>query len=170
MEKLRLREAPGLAQGHRVCRIKLETKPRLLNSHSWGLFCLSLLYPLLLSRDWVRSKRLGVNLGPCWMVMGRNGAGRGKGVPTNPNSHSAGRAVSNYPGGREGGCLFGCKNPSFQHLWAEVTFLSPFELSQASSPFPLILRSKMKSPAYSISSELPFSVFGKVCVWGEGAA
>lgn len=64
MEKLRLREAPGLAQGHSVCRIKLETKPRLLNSHSWGLFCLSLLYPLLLSRDWVRSKRLGGKFGP----------------------------------------------------------------------------------------------------------
>lgn len=39
-----------------------------------------------------------------------------------------------------------CKNPSFQHLWAEVTFLSPFELLQAFSPFPLILRSKINPP------------------------
>lgn len=88
-------------------------------------------------------------MGPSWMVVGRNRAGRGKGVPTTQNPHSVGRAVSNYHGGRERVCLFGLKNPSFQHLWAEVTFLSPLKLSQAFSPFLLIVRSKIKSPADS---------------------
>lgn len=48
--------------------------------------------------------------------------------------------------GKGGGCLLVCKNPSFQHLWAEVAFLSPLELLQAVIPFPLILRSKNQPP------------------------
>lgn len=52
-------------------------------------------------------------------------------------------------------CLLGCKNPRFQHLWAEVTFLAP-QPPQAPSPFPLMGRSQSRSPADSLF-RAPFS-------------
>lgn len=93
---------PKVIQG-----VKPDTKPTLPNSHSWGLFCNRIQDPLLLSGGWVEGKRLGGKLGPFWMAVGRNGAGRRKGVPTTLNPpYSVGRAVSNYPGGREEGFAF----------------------------------------------------------------
>lgn len=61
--------------------------------------------------------------------------------------------------------FLGVKNPSFQHLWAEVTFLSPLKLSQAFSPFLLIVRSKIKPLLTSIQT--PTSQCLARCVWGR---
>lgn len=49
---------------------------------------------------WIRDQGV-VNFGPSWVIMEKSKTGRGKGVPITPKLQSTGRAVSNYPGGRE---------------------------------------------------------------------
>lgn len=73
--------------------------------------------------------------------MGRHGWER-KGSTYSPTLTFSWKGCFQLSWGKGGGCLLVCKNPSFQHLWAEVTFLSPSERLQAFSPFPLILGPK----------------------------
>lgn len=117
MKKLRLREAPqNLPKVIQQVEDKARNQTRVAELPLLGLFYHSFLYTLLLFGSWVKSEITGggewgvgggvVNLGPSWMVVGRNRAERRKGVPTTPYPHSAGRAVSNYPRGREKGLPF----------------------------------------------------------------
>lgn len=125
MKKLRIREAPELAKVIQQVKDKARNQIRVAELPLLGSLLSQLLvhftaiWELGEKRD-QGGREVGVSLGPSWMVVGRNGAERRKRVPTTPYPHSAGRAVSNYP---RRVCLFGCKNPSFQHPWA-VTFLS----------------------------------------------
>lgn len=102
----------------------------------------------------------GVNSGPSWTAVGRSGAGGGKGVPF-PKPTFSRKGCFQLSWGKGGGFAFlGVRTlPRFQHLWAEVTFLSPLP-SQAPSPCSLMVRSQSRSPADSLF-RAPFSVSGE---------
>lgn len=66
-----------------------------------------------------------------------------------------------------GVCLFGCKNPSFQHPWA-ATFLSDWAATGLQSlPFDYEVQNQIPCWQYLFRAPPPPLVFGKVCLWEE---
>lgn len=66
---------------------------------------------------------------PRWL---RGEAGLGEGAYLQPQTGPAQEGLFPIILGEGRSCLFGCKSPGFQHLWAGVTFLS---LSSLHRPF-----------------------------------
>lgn len=93
-------------RSHRESRIKPETKPKLLKSHPWGLFCHSLLDPLLLSRGGVKGKSLGGRLGPFLDGCGEIPGWERKGSTYNPKPAFSWKGCFQLSWGKGGGFAF----------------------------------------------------------------
>ena len=87
-------------RSHRESGMKLKPNPACRTPSPWGSLSQP---PRPFTATWalMKDKRLGGKRGPFLDGCGEKRVWRGKAKPTTPNPRSAGRAVSNYPGGRE---------------------------------------------------------------------